>query len=185
MRSDQQRTASGKFGPAPVTSRGARLTENQGLEVQKKFRITIMDDRRLNMLFYNNKKQFGWGVPADAMRDMLRYAISEFTQRAEHPTQEMITLQRRFDELERMRSLAVRHVDFEQETEQVDRFVEVTMRAGDLSAVRSILADYQNETKGMKDLAIKGRREMEFDKRWSRLYEGLNRGVSLTKFEED
>lgn len=186
MRKDQVRGSNGNFGTMPTSARpGSRMAEDDRLIDRIEFRVTTHDSRRLGILFHHHRTEFGWQLPTDMYRELQMASLAEYEDRAKNPTPQMIALRRRHDELERMQAQALRHVDFEQETEQVDQAIDVTMRAGDLGAVRKMLADYKNETKLMADQAIKARREMEFDKRWARLFESLNRGASLTQFEED
>ena len=180
MRSDQKRWGNGQFGTIPTEGQGPETSNgNEKLSVQKKFRITEEDDRRLNMLFYNNKKQWGWGLPSDTMRELLRFAISEYTKKAKDPTAEMLVMQRRYEELEKIQALARRHLDFDREIDQVEQCITTSWRAGDLRAVKEMLDEYLKETRICRDAAIRDRREVEFDKRWGRMYEGLNRNARL------
>lgn len=169
----------GQFARSPVGKPGGRRTEEDKLTAQVKFRTTPSHERRTLVLFHDHRKEFNWQVPSDMYREMSEFSTSHFEGLAKNPSPEMLANKRREEMLNKISNRAYRHASFEREIDAVESAINVNWRAGDLYAVRQTLDEYLDETKQTEDGAIKQRREMEFEKRWSRMFEGLNRNVSL------
>ena len=170
----------------PLSDRpGARKTDDDRLIDRIEFRITTRDDRRLQIMFHQHRSEFGWQVPSDMYRELLLGSLIEYEGKIKNPSPEMMRMRRRSEELSRMQAEAFKHVDLDATIEQIDRDIDITMRAGDLAGVRRMLKEYRQKTQDEDDPMIRVRREMEYDKRWRRLDESINRGVSLSRFEED
>jgi hypothetical protein len=177
MEAEQNRKPDGKFG-ARSSGRHSAADGERMVDIVK-FRVTTQVSRHLGIMFHQHREEFGWQVPSDMYRELLSNSLTEYDGKIKKPSPEMLEMKRRHEELDRMQAKAMRHADFDTEMEKIDRYVDMTMRAGDLDAVRSMLADFRMVTRLTTDAAIKGRREMEYDRRWKRLDEGINRNASF------
>jgi hypothetical protein len=185
MRKDQGNTKQG-FGTVPMSDKpGARMLDQDRLVDRIEFRVTSRDDRRLNIMFHQHRQDFGWQVPSDMYRELMIGNLADYEAKVKKPSPEMMRMRRRSLELQRSQSEAFKHRDLDAAIEQIDTDIELTFRAGDLAGVRRILAEFKEQTKAEDDPAVKIRREVEYDKRWSRIDESINRGVSLVNFVDE
>jgi len=148
-------------------------------------RISSLDMRRIEKLFQRYRDTFAWEIKSDQYRDIMKIGITHYEDRVKNPDEEMLSMRRMADTLDTVENLASRHARLDRAVSYVEDEIQTLVRNGDLGAVRTALAKFRDETKKSGDAVIKARREMEFDKRWGRLWEGLNRGASLTQFEDD
>lgn len=162
-----------------------RRKDDDKLTEELHVRISSLDMRRIQKLFQRNRDAFAWEIKSDQYRDIIKVGIAHYEDRVKNPDEDMLSLRRMADTLDMVEGLAARHERLNRAVSYVEDEVQALLRNGDLSAIRAALAKFRDETRQTKDTVIKARRETEFDARWGRLYESLNRGASLSKFEED
>lgn len=166
--------------------RGRNGQDGEHLERIVQFRISSQEYRMADILFSQHRKQFAWQTMSDMYRAMLKVGLKDIAKLVKEPTPAMLDAIRNHQELERVASMARRHTDLDCLLDQMDRDLDLTVRAGDLGAVRVMLEEFRKNTKEIKhDHMIRARREVEFDKRWGRLYESLNRGANLSFADSD
>lgn len=150
-------------------------------------KVTASELRMYTILFDQHRRQFSWQTMSDMYRALLKDGIAEKKKLLKNPSRDMITQMEQAEEIEKFTNEAIRHRQLEDLFSGMDESIAALTRAGDLGAVREILRSYQVRTKRMTDRVLKYRRDMEFDRRWGRLWIELNRGVSLNPkdFEEE
>lgn len=165
----------------------ANADEDKRLLDLVEFRVTALDWRRLMILFEHHRLQFNCELKSDMFRYVMRRGLSATEGEVHNPSDEMEDLRLQSDGVERAASSARRHTVLDMMLNRIDEDVHLLMQAGDLGAIRSVLLDFKKQTGSIKDSVIRARRGIEFDRRWGRLYEGLNRNASLDprSFEED
>lgn len=174
------RDKQGRYSEQQVS--GDRCKEGQDgehLERIVQFRISSSEYRISDIMFSQHRGQFGWQTMSDMYRHFLKSGLNEVSKLIKKPSRDMITQIEQSNEIDKLTSEALRHRQLETLFNSLDDSIAILTRAGDLGAVREILGDFQKRSKRMTDKALKYRRDMEFDRRWGRLWEELNRGVSL------
>jgi hypothetical protein len=163
-------------------SGGRHVGEERGdeqLERIVQFRIGSDQYRITDMMFSQCRQQFGWQTNSDMYRDLMKAGIAKAQELIKKPSRDMQTAMAHAVERDRMAREAQRHQELEHVFVVMDDSIEALTRAGDLGSVREILSEFQTTTKNMTDGALRHRREVEFERRWSRLDKDLNRVVSL------
>lgn len=169
--------------------RNQRIGTNAELPVRRKdddklteefhVRISSLDMRRIEKLFQRYRDMFAWEIKSDQCRDIIKAGIISYEDRTKSPDEEMLSMRRMADTLDMVEGLAARHARLDRAVAYVEDEIQTLVRNGDLNAVRMCLCQFRDETKKSKDIIIKARRETEFDVRWGRLWEGLNRNAKL------
>lgn len=180
MRDDQRRSEGGQFGMM-----GGRGQDEERLEYPIGCKVSSREVRMYSILFDQHRKQFGWQTMSDMYRTLLGDGYKEVVVRVKNPSKEMLRNKRRADELEKIQSEANKHRELTGTIEKVDRDIDETFRGGDLAGVRRILLEFRANTEIEDDPALKNRRRSEYEKRWQRMDESLNRGASLIDMEDE
>lgn len=142
-------------------------------------KVSTRELRTYSILFDQHRKMFGWQTMSDMYRALLKAGLQNMVKMVKNPARDLITQMEQSEERDKARNEAMRHRELEELFEGLDESVNTLTRAGDLGAIRELLSDFQSRTKRMTDRALKYRRDMEFDRRWGRLWVELNRGAKL------
>jgi hypothetical protein len=177
------RSKTGQFDGAGTTN--ARAKEDDRLVDRVEFRVTSLDWRRLMILFQHHRQQFACEIQSDIFRYVMRKGLASTEDEVRHPTDEGQDLRMQSEGMEMAMKAARRHTMLDTLLERAEEDIHLLMKAGDLGAIRNMLIDFKAQTRKVKDHAIRGRREMEFDKRWGSMFDSLNRSARLPTGEED
>ena len=169
MRYDQTRNREGQF----------YAETDERLEYPIGCKVSTRELRMYTVLFDQHRKMFGWQTMSDMYRALLKEGLQVKTKLIKNPARDLITQMEQSEERDKARNEAMRHRELEELFDGLDESVSTLTKAGDLGAVRELLSEFQSRTKRMTDRALKYRRDMEFDRRWGRLWEELNRGARL------
>jgi hypothetical protein len=157
----------------------ARLTDDEALDNLVQCRVTNRELRLLMILFDQHRAQFGWQTKSDMMRELMGMGMIQASLKLKKKDPELTARLEQFKELNESAKRAMRHTELDQALEQLEKDVVTLTRAGDLWAVRENLREFQQRTDRIPDKVIQARREDEFERRWGRMLEELERGHSL------
>lgn len=179
VRRDQDtRDDAGKYGKSRARPYG-RLTDDEALDNLVQCRVTNRELRVLAILFDQHRAEFGWQTKSDMMRELMGLGMIQASLKLKKRDPELTARLEQFKELNKSASRAMRHTELDQALNQMEKDVVTLTRAGDLWAVRENLREFQLCTKRIPDKVIQTRREDEFERRWGRMLEELERGHSL------
>lgn len=183
MRHDQGRDRDGRFD---TTESNHRMFEEERLEYPVGCKVTGRELRMYSVLFDQHRKIFGWQTMSDMYRDLLRDGFKVAGKMVVNPDPELVQMAMETDQMERAQRAAQRHVHHEKAVDFTAERLEVLKRNNDYGQIRALLQDFWDKTKALKDPVIRGRRRDEFERRgWDKQLKELNKGVSMSEFEDD
>lgn len=171
MRNDQGRNKGGQFD---TTTNTHRYFEDDRLENVMSFKVTSRELRQASIMFDQNRKLHNWQTQSDMLRDMHRRGFSEYFKDLQNPDPELVQTEMETRQMEKAKKASIRHLHHEQAIEFMADQIELLKRNNDFGSIRTLLKDFQENTRAMKDPVIRRRRQEEFERRgWSEIAKEL------------
>jgi hypothetical protein len=181
MRRDQEREESGRFGHREDSSPWEEKLEN--LVACK---VTASEAREMAIMFDQHRRMFNWQTQSDLMREALRSGLRTLTKTIAKPDPELAQLISEGEQVEAATKAARRHAHHERTSNMIADAIRDLEIVRDFGQIRKILKAYLEVTKNTKDPVFRRRRIEEIEKRgWDRQLKDLDKGVSLTDFDDD
>jgi len=178
MPRDDRRDDSGKFAHITGSYRVPYFS-NEPLEKHIEYKTSTVDMRELDIMFDQHRKLFGWSTKSDLYREQGYLGKKMIIEAIADPDPELLELFQQEEEMLKIVKRLRRHQHVERVIREMDETIRELEARRDYGAIRRALTDIKALIKDTKDAVLHQAMQQEFDNRWERLWQDLNRGARL------